>query len=385
MIEMKEELFSYLEDGQYEEAKGLLLQPFTDDLKKTHQNPKWHGEDDVLTHTDMVVEELLRLPEFSKLEKRKKNELFCAAVLHDIGKPACTKQIDGVWKSPHHAVKGAMLAREYLWRDFGMAGKPELMQFRETVCLLICYHDDPLHFMKYADVQRRIRRIAANGELVPDFSLEMLHLLSQADTRGRICEDKSDSITNLELFAELCKDLSCFDKPYPFPDDHTEFSYLNGKNITPELPFYNDTWGEVILMSALPGTGKDTYIKEHFSYLPMVSPDEIRKELGIRPTGNQGKVITLAKERAKELLRAHQPFVWNATCTTDDMRKQQIDLFAKYGASVRIVYLETGWEECLSRNLGRKESVPERIIEKLLHSLVVPERYEATKVEWKCV
>ena len=96
-------------------------------------------------------------------------------------------------------------------------------------------------------------------------------------------------------------------------------------------------------------------------------------------------MITLAKERAKELLRAHQPFVWNATCTTDDMRKQQIDLFAKYGASVRIVYLETGWEECLSRNLGRKESVPERIIEKLLHSLVVPERYEAAKVEWKCV
>ena len=382
---MKNRLFVYLENGQYKEAKELLLQPFVSELKNTHQNLKGHGEDDVLTHTEMVIDELLHMSEFSNLEKRKQNELFCAAVLHDIGKPACTKQIDGEWKSSHHAVKGAMLAREYLWKNFEMSGDIELMQFRETVCLLIRYHDDPLHFMKYEDAERRIRRIAANGELAADFSLETLYLLSKADTLGRICDDKSDSITNVELFAELCKNLECLDKPYMFPDEHTGFSYLNGKNITPELPFYDDTWGEVILMSALPGTGKDTYIKEHLSHLPMISLDEIRKELGIRPTQAQGKVIAVAKEKAKELLRSNQPFVWNATCTTDDIRRQQIDLFAKYGASVRIVYLETGMEYCLSRNIRREDSVPERIIEKLLRSLVVPERYEAERVEWKCV
>lgn len=363
----------------------MLLRPFADKLRNTRQNPKWHGEDDVLTHTDMVVEELLRLSAFAKLEKRKQNELFCAAVLHDIGKSVCTRQIDGEWKSPHHAVKGAMLARAYLLQEFGMAGETELTQFRETVCLLIRYHDDPLHFLKDGDAERRIRRIAANGELVPDLSLEMLYLLSQADALGRICEDKDDSLLNLELFTELCKSVDCFDKPYPFPDGHTEFSYLSGKNIAPELSFYDDTWGEVILMSALPGTGKDTYIKEHFSHLPMISLDEIRKEFGIRPTDDQGKVVTTAKERAKELLRAHRSFVWNATCTTDDMRKRETDLFTRYGASVRIVYLETGWGECLSRNAGRKACVPGSVMEKLLYGLVVPERYEATKVEWKCV
>ena len=382
---MKEALFSCLENGQYREAKEMLLHPFAEELKNTHQNPKWHGEDDVLTHTEMVIENLLHLSEFFALEKRKQSELFCAAVLHDIGKSVCTKQIDGEWKSPHHAVKGTMLAREYLWRTFGLAGDPELIRFRETICLLIRYHDEPLYFLKYDDNDRRICRIAANGELVPDFSFEMLCLLSKADMLGRICEDKDDAMINLELFSELCKSLDCFDKPYPFPDEHTEFSYLNGKNITPALSFYNDTWGEVILMSALPGTGKDTFIRKYYSHLPMISLDEIRKELGIRPTDHQGKVIAMAKERAKELLRIHQSFVWNATCTTDDMRKREIDLFTKYGASVRIVYLETGWGECLSRNAGRNECVPEGVIKKLLHSLVVPERYEAAKVEWKCV
>lgn len=382
---MREALLAFLEGGQYGKAKELLLRPFAGELKNTHQNPKWHGEDDVLAHTEIVTEKLIHLPEYIKLEKRKQNELFCAAVLHDIGKPGCTKQIDGEWQSPHHAAKGALLAREYLWREFGMAGTPELISFRETVCLLIRYHEEPLHFLKHDDNNRRLFRIAANRELVPDFSLEMLCLLSKADTLGRICEDQDDSLTGIELFSEYCMDLSCFDQPYPFPDEHTEFSYLSGKNITPELPFYNDTWGEVILMSALPGTGKDTFIKKHYPTLPMISLDEIRNELGIRPSDHQGQVITHAKERAKVMLRAHQPFVWNATCTTDDMRKREIDLFTKYGASVRIVYLETGWEECLSRNAGRNEYVPERVIEKLLHSLVVPERYEATKVEWICV
>ena len=94
-------------------------------------------------------------------------------------------------------------------------------------------------------------------------------------------------------------------------------------------------------MSGLPGVGKDTWIQRNAPDLPMISLDEIRKELKYSPTHNQGKVANLARERAKELLRQHQHFVWNATNITAQMRESLVALFETYHARVRIVYLET--------------------------------------------
>lgn len=153
----------------------------------------------------------------------------------------------------------------------------------------------------------------------------------------------------------------------------------------PDQLLYDDTWGEVILMSGLPGAGKDTWIQEHYPHLPMISLDEVRRELGILPTQNQTPVIETARERARELLRKHQSFVWNATNLSPMVRRKQIDLFASYRASVRIVYLETPWRELLRRNRNRKAVVPEQVICHLMDSLIPPEASEAHRVEWHCV
>ena len=77
--------------------------------------------------------------------------------------------------------------------------------------------------------------------------------------------------------------------------------------------------------------------------------------------------------------------MWNATCITPMMREKQIRLFEEYGASVRIVYLETGWEEGLRRNAERTRNVPETAIDKMLSGLIPPERAEAARVEWICI
>lgn len=153
----------------------------------------------------------------------------------------------------------------------------------------------------------------------------------------------------------------------------------------PDQSLYDDTWGEVIMMSGLPGTGKDTWIQHNLSHLPMVSLDEIRKELKIKPTEPQGAVIQKAQERAKEFLRKKQPFVWNATNITKDTRQKQISLFERYGASVRIVYLETEWNTLLKRNGSRADEVPENAIERMLAKLVLPTPQEAKLVEWYCI
>ena len=364
------------------------LSSFVIPMSRTQQNPDFHAEGDVWTHTRLVCEILVKLDSFRVLPVDRQQVLFLAALLHDIGKIPTTRWEDGRWTSPNHTLVGSRIARQFLWQDLGLCGTPEKQQLRETVCNLIRYHSFPPHAIDDPDGRRKLLAIAANGELCPMFTIELLCVLCEADALGRKCAEKQDRIhmaEQVQLCREFARENGCYDAPYPFPSAHTRFSYLGRKDIAPEVELYNDTWGEVILMSGLPGTGKDTWIKENCPDLPMISLDEIRREMKIAPTDNQSKVLETARERAREYLRKKQSFVWNATNLTPMVRNKQIKLFTDYHASVRIVYLETDWQEQLRRNENRKAVVPEGAICHMLEELVPPETQEAAHVQWLCV
>ena len=96
-------------------------------------------------------------------------------------------------------------------------------------------------------------------------------------------------------------------------------------------------------------------------------------------------VVQAAKEQAREYLRRRQPFAWNATSLTPLTRDALVALFEGYGARVRIVYLETGWDENLRRNTSRPARVPEDVIGRMLDRLEPPLPWEAREVEWVSV
>lgn len=361
------------------------LSSFVIPMSRTEQNPVFHAEGDVWTHTKMVCEALVKLDAFRDLSEERQQAVFLAALLHDIGKIPATRWEDEKWVSPNHSLVGSKMARQFLWQELDLCGTPEKQQFRETVCNLIRYHSFPPHAIDDPDGKRKLIAIAANGALCPMFTAKLLCLLCQADALGRECEDKAHMLEQIDLCAELAKENRCYDRPLSFPSAHTRYSYLDGKDIVPEIELFDGTWGEVILMSGLPGTGKDTWIKENCPDLPMISLDEIRKETGISPTDNQSKVVEIARERAKELLRKKQPFVWNATNLSPLVRSKQIRLFTQYHASSRIIYLETDWNQQLCRNSGRENVVPERAICHMMEELVLPEAKEAHHIDWLCV
>lgn len=364
------------------------LSSFVIPMSQTEQNPEFHAEGDVWTHTKMVCETLVKLDAFRNITEDKQQAVFLAALLHDIGKISTTRWEDGKWTSPNHTLAGSKMARQFLWQELGLCGMPEKQQLRETVCNLIRYHSFPPHAIDDPDGKRKLLAIAANGQNCSGFTIELLSILCEADALGRVCLDENDRIHMAEqvlLCREFAKESGCYDAPYPFPSAHTQFSYLSRKDIAPEVELYDDTWGEVILMSGLPGTGKDTWINEHDPDLPMISLDEIRREMNIPPTDNQSKVVEIARERARELLRKKQPFVWNATNISPMVRAKQIKLFTQYHASTRIVYLETDWNEQLRRNANRPDEVPEAAICHMMEELVLPEAKEAAMVEWVCV
>lgn len=363
----------------------IALSSFVIPMSRTEQNPAFHKEGDVWTHTKMVCENLMRLDVFRALSEVPQQAVFLAALLHDIGKIPSTRWEDDKWTSPNHTLAGSKMARQFLWQELGLCGTPEKQQFRETVCNLIRYHSFPPHAIDDSDGKRKLMAIAANGQNCPMFSIELLCVLCEADALGRECVDEHDRLhmaEQVQLCREFAKESGCYDAPYPFPSAHTRHSYLIGKDIAPEVELYDDTWGEVILMSGLPGTGKDTWIKENCPDLPMISLDEIRREMRSSPMDNQSKVVEIARERAREFLRKKQPFVWNATNLSPMVRGKQIQLFTQYHASTRIVYLETDWAEQLRRNAGRADAVPEQAICHMMEELVPPEAKEAYSVVW---
>ena len=356
-----------------------------DEMKTTPQNPLYHGEGDVYRHTRLVCRELTGTAEFHALPERQRTELFLSALLHDVGKVKTTRMENGAWTSPNHAAQGSRTVRSFLWGQCGLCGDREAIVFRETVCALVRHHMLPMNLTEREDPVRAARETAALGETAPDFTWRLLCMLAEADVKGRIADDVGDCLLRVRLAGIAAEEARCPDGPYPFPDGATRRAWLSGRNVPPDIALYDGAWGEVVMMSGLPGTGKDTWIRENCPELPMVSLDDIRGDMGVAPTDSQGEVVVAARERAKEYLRRKQPFVWNATNLTRETRRKLCGLFERYGAAVRIVYLETAPDRRARRNLGRARAVPESAVAKMLERTVPPSPDEARTVEWICV
>ena len=84
-------------------------------MKRTQQNPFYHGEGDVYTHTQMVYRELIEMP--------------------------------------------------------------DLISFRETVCALVRHHMLPIHLMVREDPERKIQEVAALGDLSGTGDSPLFHFL----------------------------------------------------------------------------------------------------------------------------------------------------------------------------------------------------------------
>lgn len=347
-------------------------------LNEIPQNPKYHGEGNVYIHTENVCNELINLREWGELGKKQKVILYLAALFHDIGKISCTKIEDGEIVSPKHAIKGAKVFRELVYKEYA---QKYLIDFetREQIAALIKYHGLPLLFIEKDDLEYNL--IKASECL----DMNLLYLLSKADLLGRECGDKEELLNKIEYFKEYSIEIGCFYSKKIFRNDYTRFKYFNSKNIWHGDEVFDITTFEVIVMVGLPLAGKDTYIKENLSHINVISLDDIREEFNVSPRDNSGKIAMIAKDRAKEYLRLKQPFVWNATNIISDTRKKLCDLFSSYGARIKFIYIEVPYNELISRNRTRDRSIPVKVLNNMIHKLEMIEGYEGYRTEYYIV
>ena len=335
------------------------------------QDPIHHAEGDVGTHTRMVVEELVALPEWRDLPTEDREFLFWAACFHDIGKPGTTQFEDGGRISSRgHSRFGASIARNL------MRASHVDFAWRERVCAIVSKHQLPFWLIERPNAERLA--IATSLVCRPD----LLCLHAKADAFGRICEDKADVIDRVALARELFSEQACIEQPFPFANDESRLDFLEREERDPNYAAYENFNCTAYVMSALPGSGKDTWINANLPDLPMVSLDAIRDEIGAAPTGNQGRVIQAAYEKAKTYLRAGKDFVWNATNITEQTRAKVLRLLRDYKARVHIVYLEVPPEKLLSQNGERDNPIPATVIENLSRKLEPPSILEAHQVTY---
>ena len=116
------------------------------------------------------------------------------------------------------------------------------------------------------------------------------------------------------------------------------------------------------MLSGLPGAGKDLWIAHHGDGRPVVSLDDLRRERDAKRADKaaQGQLIQEARELARKHLRKHEPFIWNATNLTAQLRGQTLSLLADYHAHVTIVAVEAPADELSRRNRSASTRCPRK-------------------------
>lgn len=241
----------------------------------------------------------------------------------------------------------------------------------EKIAQLVRFHGRPAFLLDKASPSHEVISLSW---LV---SNKLLHLFALADTRGRTTEAMSRPEENLHYWKLVANENGCFEKPYQFANAQARFQFY--RQATPDLHYvpHEEYRCTVTMMSGLPGSGKDTWLARNRSELPVVSLDDIRGQLDVEATDNQGQVIQAAKERCRELLRAGRSFAFSATNVLRQTRKRWVDLFADYNARVEVVYVEPRFSMILAQNKRRERPVPETVIRDLADKCEPPNGTEA--------
>jgi tRNA nucleotidyltransferase (CCA-adding enzyme) len=148
-------------------------------LRGTPQEPEWHPEGDVLTHTNHCLDALVQLDEWKQADAGRRRLLMFAVLAHDFGKPATTERAEkrGAirWISPGHESAGGDPAKAFLRR----IGAPLELDF--PVCALVVNHLAHHHGQsEFTDSS--VRRLAR--KLAPA-TIDDLAAVMRADANGR--------------------------------------------------------------------------------------------------------------------------------------------------------------------------------------------------------
>ena len=224
-------------DHWFPEVKALIGVP---------QNPVYHSEGDVWTHTMMVLDEA------AKLRHRAANPYWfmLAALVHDFGKAICTEEHDGVLHAYLHEIKGLPLAETFLRR---ITSETKLIEYALN---LAEYHMKPNTVAGVRSAKKVTTRMFDRA-----VDPEGLICIALADDRGRITQAPATDheaflYERLEVFRELMS------RPYVMGRDLIEAGLQPGVAFTEILEHAHKL--------RLAGVPKDSALRQTLAYARQV-------------------------------------------------------------------------------------------------------------------
>jgi len=149
-------------------------------LRGTQQEPDWHPEGDVLTHTGHCLDALVRFEGWQAMDAGRRRMVVFAVLAHDFGKAVTTHRAErrGAqrWVSPGHESAGGPLSDNFLRR----IGAP--LDLDAPVRALVMNHLAHHHGEEGEFTDTQVRRLARR--LAPA-TIDELALVMMADARGR--------------------------------------------------------------------------------------------------------------------------------------------------------------------------------------------------------
>jgi predicted kinase len=309
------------------------------------QDPVYHAEGDVWTHTKMV---LAQLPEAANLISR------LTALYHDVAKPA-TRLVEfdndlGRERitHPRHARKGAQVA----WFDLWLQGVD--LDTRLAVYWQIVWHQAVFHLWTKPDMLKSALHYACDG------NWQDLINFAKADNAGRISPNQQATEDVLSLLAEWIDENDI--RLSRFTSNQQRLFYFARNGRVPDYVPPEPKGSKVIVLCGLPGSGKDTHLANHWPGLNVISLDHLRKEFKLDPSETSGQLIQAAREQARHYLRAKIDFAWNAGNITKLNRAKIISLCRDYDAYVSIHAFDRHFTTIFKQNAARQARVPELVI-----------------------
>ena len=158
------------------------------DLIGVQQNPTYHAEGDVFTHTMMVLDEAAKYRE----EASDPFGFMLTALCHDFGKAVCTKTIKGKLCSHGHETLGLPLVELFLLR---LTNETRLVGY---VLELTEHHMRPNAIAAFGSSVKATNKMYDSVSVPKD-----LFYFAKADHFGRICE--KDSVFHEDFLLERLK------------------------------------------------------------------------------------------------------------------------------------------------------------------------------------
>jgi len=149
-------------------------------LLRLPQEPEWHPEGDVFTHTLHCIDALASHPDWSGFDSETKTTLMFATMCHDLGKARRTRYVEfkGAlrWTSPGHDQESGWLSESLMTR-FGAPNK-----LKEKIRALVVNH----HFLSsIVDAQPSDASLKRLSKRIHPATTNELYYVMWADHNGR--------------------------------------------------------------------------------------------------------------------------------------------------------------------------------------------------------